>query len=150
MLNFDWLAGVSQESAKMVFLVMFVLIGVVILFIPNDYIFQGIEKKRQALVEQPEIMGHWCFGLVVFHLLYILDKNEENYGFKEKSGKLKNAQINKALGLFILFFGIVVIVAMVFTNTRIQQMTDLVAGLILCAIGGGMMLRSRKTMKSLK
>ena len=69
---------------------------------------------------------------------------------QEKSGKLKNAQINNALGLFILFFGIVVIVAMVFTETRIQMMTDLVAGLILSAIGGGMMLKSRKTIKSLK
>ena len=69
---------------------------------------------------------------------------------KEKSGKLKNAQINNALGLFILFFGIVVMVAMVFTNTRVQQMTDLVAGLILSAIGGGMMLKSRRTLKSLK
>jgi len=68
----------------------------------------------------------------------------------EKSGKLKNAQINNALGLFILFFGIVVIVAMVFTETRIQRMTDLVAGLILSVIGGGMMLKSRKTIKSLK
>ena len=69
---------------------------------------------------------------------------------QEKSGKLKNAQINNALGLFILFFGVVVIVAMVFTETRIQRMTDLVAGLILSAIGGGMMLKSRKTIKSLK
>ena len=68
----------------------------------------------------------------------------------EKSEKLKNAQINRALGLFILFFGIVVIVAMVFTNTRVQMITDLVAGLILSAIGGGMMLKSRKTIKSLK
>ena len=47
MLNFDWLAGISQESAKLIFLVMFVLIGVVILFIPNDYIFQGVEKKNR-------------------------------------------------------------------------------------------------------
>ena len=69
---------------------------------------------------------------------------------KEKSEKLKNAQINRALGLFILFFGIVVIVAMVFTNTRIQLLTDLVAGLVLSAIGGGMMLKSRKTIKSLR
>ena len=47
MLNFDWLAGVSQESAKMVFLVMFVLIGIIILFIPNDSVFRGIEKKNR-------------------------------------------------------------------------------------------------------
>ena len=69
---------------------------------------------------------------------------------KEKSEKLKNAQINRALGVFILFFGIVVIVAMVFTNTRIQLLTDLIAGLVLSAIGGGMILKSRKTIKSLQ
>ena len=67
---------------------------------------------------------------------------------KEKTEKLKNAQINRALGVFILFFGIVIIVAMVFTDTRIQLMTDLIAGLVLSAIGGGMILKSRKTIKS--
>jgi hypothetical protein len=69
---------------------------------------------------------------------------------KEISEKLKNAQINRALGVFILFFGVVVIVAMVFTDTRIQLLTDLIAGLVLSAIGGGMILKSRKTIKSLQ
>jgi hypothetical protein len=68
---------------------------------------------------------------------------------KEKSAKLKNAQINRALGVFILFFGVVVIVAMVFTDTRVQMITDLIAGLVLSAIGGGMILKSRRTIKSL-
>ena len=68
---------------------------------------------------------------------------------KEKSAKLKNAQINRALGVFILFFGLVVIVAMVFTETRVQMITDLIAGLVLCTIGGGMILKSRRTIKSL-
>jgi len=68
---------------------------------------------------------------------------------KEKSAKLKNAQINRALGVFILFFGLVVIVAMVFTDTRVQMITDLIAGLVLSAIGGGMILKSRWTIKSL-
>ena len=68
---------------------------------------------------------------------------------KEKSEKLKNAQINRALGVFILFFGLVVIVAMVFTDTRVQMITDLIAGLVLSAIGGGMILKSRRTIKSL-
>jgi uncharacterized membrane protein YqjE len=68
---------------------------------------------------------------------------------KEKSAKLKNAQINRALGVFILFFGLVVIVAMVFTDTRVQMITDLIAGLVLSAIGGGMILKSRRTIKSL-
>ena len=68
---------------------------------------------------------------------------------KEKSAKLKNAQINRALGVFILFFGLVVIVAMVFTDTRVQMITDLIAGLVLSAIGGGMILKARSTIKSL-
>lgn len=68
---------------------------------------------------------------------------------KEKSANLKNAQINRALGVFILFFGLVVIVAMAFTDTRVQMMTDLIAGLVLSAIGAGMILKSRSTIKSL-
>ena len=68
---------------------------------------------------------------------------------KEQSAKLKNAQINRALGVFILFFGLVVIVAMAFTDTRVQMITDLIAGLVLSAIGGGMILKSRSIIRSL-
>ena len=67
----------------------------------------------------------------------------------ENRAKLKTAQINYALGLFILFFGVIVIFAMIFTDTFVQKMTDLAAGLVLSLIGGGMMLKSRKTIKSL-
>ncbi len=68
----------------------------------------------------------------------------------ENREKLKTAQINNALGVFIFFFGLVVIFAMLFTETFIQQMTDLAAGLVLCLIGGGMIFKSRRTIKSLK
>ena len=67
----------------------------------------------------------------------------------ENRGKLKTAQINFALGLFILFFGIIVVFAMIFTDTFVQKMTDLAAGLVLSLIGGGMMFKSRRTIKSL-
>ncbi len=67
----------------------------------------------------------------------------------EKQGKLRAAQINNALGLFILFFGIVVISAMFFTDTFIGQMTNLTAGILLTAIGLGMVLVARKTIKNL-
>ena len=50
----------------------------------------------------------------------------------------KEAQINFALGLFILFFGLVTIAAMFFSNTIIGRNTCLVAGLVLGTIGGGM------------
>ena len=46
LLNFEWLTHVSIGLAKSVFLVLFVLIGVLVLFIPSDYIYEGIEKRR--------------------------------------------------------------------------------------------------------
>lgn len=45
-LNFDWLSGVSMGAAKSVFLVLFVLIGVLVLLIPNEYVYRGVEKRR--------------------------------------------------------------------------------------------------------
>jgi hypothetical protein len=45
-LNFEWLAGVSIGAAKTVFLVLFILIGIVVLLIPNDYVYKGVEKRR--------------------------------------------------------------------------------------------------------
>ena len=68
---------------------------------------------------------------------------------REKAGKIKNAKINNALGVFILVFGLIVIFAMIYADTYVQQMTNLVAGLVLSFIGGGMMLKSRLTIKSL-
>ena len=66
MLNFDWLSGVSQESAKIVFLVMFVLIGIVILFIPNDYIFEGIEANRRRWWNNLKIWALGALALLFF------------------------------------------------------------------------------------
>ena len=68
----------------------------------------------------------------------------------EIEGKRKAAQINNALGFFILVFGFVVMVGMWFTETFVQQMTDLVAGLVLAVIGGSMMLIAKRTLKKLE
>ncbi len=65
----------------------------------------------------------------------------------DRSAKIKTAQINQALGFFIFVFGIIITIAMAFTQTFIQQMTDLVAGLVLMIIGGGMMWKSKRTLK---
>ena len=67
----------------------------------------------------------------------------------ENKGKRKSAQINNALGIFILYFGIVVIIAMFFTGTFVEKMTDLAAGSLLSAIGIGMMITSRIAIKRL-
>ena len=68
----------------------------------------------------------------------------------DNNAKIKTAQINQALGFFILVFGIIITIAMFFTETFIQQMTDLVAGLVLLAIGGGMMWKAKSTLKKYK
>ncbi len=46
MLNFDWLADVPIGAAKWVFLVLFIGIGLIVLMIPNEYIYAGVEKRR--------------------------------------------------------------------------------------------------------
>ena len=61
--------------------------------------------------------------------------------------KLKNAQINRALGFFILFFGVIVSFSMIYSDTDIRRNTALVSGLTLLAIGGGMMLVAAKGIK---
>lgn len=64
--------------------------------------------------------------------------------------KYKSAQINNALGVFILFFGVVVLIGMFFTDTRVDHITDAIAGSVLCLIGGGMILKAQKTMKTIR
>ncbi len=69
---------------------------------------------------------------------------------REIKGKLKTYQINQALGFFILFFGIIVSIALIFPESHIQRMTNLVAGSTLILIGGGMMFVATKNIKKLK
>ena len=68
----------------------------------------------------------------------------------EVNAKIKAAQINNALGFFILSFGIIILFAMIFTETFIEHMTDMVAGLLLMTIGGGMMWKAKINIHKLK
>ncbi|HDZ06701.1 hypothetical protein LCGC14_0189890 [marine sediment metagenome] len=72
-----------------------------------------------------------------------METNEINAG-------IKAAQINNALGFFILVFGCIVLFAMIYTETFIEHMTDMIAGLLLISIGGGMIWKARNTIKKLK
>jgi len=69
---------------------------------------------------------------------------EKQNGLTEKDqAQNKMGQINKALGLFICFFGTIVLVSMLFTETFVGKMTNLGAGLILVTIGIIMIFRSK-------
>jgi len=61
----------------------------------------------------------------------------------EQNGQhIQMGKINKALGLFLLCFAGVILIAVFFTDTLIGKMTNLVAGLILAGIGAVMILKS--------
>lgn len=46
MLNFDWLSGLSPTQAKAVFLGLFVLIGVLVMRVPSEELYAGLEHPR--------------------------------------------------------------------------------------------------------
>jgi hypothetical protein len=46
MLNFDWLRGVSPAAAKLVFLTIFIVSGLLVLMIPKKSILEGVEDPR--------------------------------------------------------------------------------------------------------
>jgi len=73
------------------------------------------------------------------------NKNSVN---KKEQQRLQLAQTNRALGIFILFFGVIIIISVFFTETFVGRMTNLVAGLILCTIGGVMILKGKKNQKA--
>ncbi|MCB0629796.1 MAG: hypothetical protein KDD15_08690, partial [Lewinella sp.] len=89
-------------------------------------------------MEKPEDLGNYRTGTDLLHLLDFLNMDAE------QQAKLKAAEINYALGVFLLFFGVLVLIAIFFTPTPIGKKTNLVAGLVLCGIGGGMALLAQR------
>ena len=63
---------------------------------------------------------------------------------KEDSQKAQMAQINRALGVFLLFFGAVILAAVFFTESFVGKMTNLAAGLILGFIGALLILQTKR------
>lgn len=63
---------------------------------------------------------------------------------KEDVYKTQMAQINRALGVFLLFFGAVILAAVVFTESFVGKMTNLAAGLILVLIGALLILQTKR------
>ena len=55
---------------------------------------------------------------------------------------IPEAKINRALGVFMLFFGAVILVAVFFTETAVGKLTNLAAGGIIVLIGALLWLRA--------
>ena len=70
MLNFDWLSGVSQENAKNIFLVLFVIIGFLVILIPNDYAYEGVKKSDRHWYNNLKL---WSLGsLAILFVIYYI------------------------------------------------------------------------------
>jgi len=57
---------------------------------------------------------------------------------------LHDAQIHNALGAFLVFFGLVVLASIFFTDTGIGKLTNLGAGAIIGGIGAAMMYKAHR------
>lgn len=60
---------------------------------------------------------------------------------------MQEAQINRALGVFMLFFAAIILVSIFFTDTTIGKLTNLGAGGIIGLIGGAMFWRAHVSTK---
>ncbi len=74
--------------------------------------------------------------------------DSKNITNKEDFQKAQMAQINKALAVFLLFFGAVIIVAVFFTKTFVGKMTNLIAGMILGLIGAILIVQTKKNRRT--
>ena len=63
---------------------------------------------------------------------------------------MQEAQINRALGVFMLCFAVIILVAICFTETTIGKLTNLGAGGIIGLIGGVMFWRAHASTKKPK
>ncbi len=61
MLNFDWLADVPTGTARWVFLILFIAIGLLVWMIPDEYIYEGVEQPRWW-----HNLKVWALGVLAF------------------------------------------------------------------------------------
>lgn len=70
MLNFDWLSGISQETARYIFLGLYVLIGGLVLLIPTDYTYEGVKKEDRHWYNNLKLWAI-CSLAILFFIYYI-------------------------------------------------------------------------------
>ena len=69
--------------------------------------------------------------------------DEQNEQTARDEERTRMSQINLALGVFVSFFGSVVLISIFFTETSIGKLTNLIAGVILTTIGAIMVVRAK-------
>jgi len=59
--------------------------------------------------------------------------------------KAYSSQVNRALGIFLFSFGLIILFSIFLTETFRGQMTNLVAGLIITGMGAGFLCKGRSS-----
>ena len=77
----------------------------------------------------------------------MMDEQNEQTARDEERNRM--SQINLALGVFVSFFGSVVLISIFFTETSIGKLTNLIAGVILTTIGAIMVVRAKIQLRNL-
>ena len=91
-------------------------------------------------------MGDGGAGDDFYHILDILTgsmMDEQNKLADKDQAQNRMGRINRALGLFICFFAVVVLISIFWTESFVGKMTNLGAGLIFAVIGIIMIVKSK-------
>ena len=64
MLNFDWASGISQETAKMIFSGLYLLIGALVMLLPTEYVYQGVPKEKRTWYNNLKVWSWTVLGIL--------------------------------------------------------------------------------------
>ena len=95
--------------------------------------------------DRSALPGHGLCDILDFLMDAMMDEQSEQTARDSEQARM--SQINMALGVFISFFASVVLVSILFTETPIGKLTNLIAGVILAAVGAIMIVRSRTKLR---
>ncbi|MAU72298.1 MAG: hypothetical protein CML04_09395 [Pseudozobellia sp.] len=64
MLNFDWASDIPQETAKMIFFGLYLVIGGLVMLLPNEYIYEGVPKEERFWYNNLKIWSAVVLGIL--------------------------------------------------------------------------------------
>jgi hypothetical protein len=68
LLNFEWLSGLGTGASRGVFLVLFVVIGILVLLLPKDYIYEGVKNRRWWHNLKLWALGDLAFIFITYYI----------------------------------------------------------------------------------
>ncbi|MFQ5632387.1 MAG: hypothetical protein ACE5I1_26760 [bacterium] len=67
MLNFDWLSGISLNSAKLIIVFLFIALGVFVYSLKHTYVTEGVSRPRFY-----HNLKYWAYAIILLIILIYL------------------------------------------------------------------------------